>query len=80
MHGKGKGLGKMHQLVGERMDPLLPRSDSVYSVQSVVKISGSINHGEHRMHGMGKGLGKMYQVFGERMDPLIGEPNKELTA
>jgi hypothetical protein len=80
MHGKGKGLGKMDQVFGERMDPLRPLSDSVYSVQSVVKISGSMNHGVHRMHGVGKGLGKMYQVFGDRMDPLIGEPNKELTA
>ena len=23
MHGKGKGLGKMDQLFGERMDPLI---------------------------------------------------------
>jgi hypothetical protein len=52
MHGKGKGLGKMDQLFGERMAPLRPRSDSVYSVQSVVKISGSMNHGEHGMHRM----------------------------
>ena len=80
MHGKGKGLGKMYQLFGERMEPLRPLSDSVYSVQSVVKVSGSMNHGEHRMHGKGKGLGKMDQVFGERMDPLIEELNKELTA
>ena len=80
MHGKGKGLGKMDQLFGERMAPLRPRSDSVYSVQSVVKISGSMNHGEHGMHGKGKGLGKMDQLFGDRIDPLIEELNKELTA